>query len=94
MSLVAENIGADGRGRAAALAVGATALSPRAILPWLAGMPISGLGVSIAIRWQAFLLSLKGAKYRVKPEQRLKRTAPTRHKGKDAAGEEQSRKRA
>ncbi len=94
MSLVVENMGAEGRAHMAALTVRATALSSPAILRWLVAMPISGLGVLIAIHWQAFRLFLKGAKYRVKPEQRLKRTTLIRREEKDAGGDEDLRKRA
>lgn len=94
MSLVVENIGVDGRAHVAALTVKATAVSSPAILRWLVAMPISGLGVLIAIHWQALCLFLKGAKYRVKPEQQLKRTTLTRREIKDAGGDENLRKRA
>lgn len=94
MSLVVENMGPEGRAHVAALTVKATALSSPAILRWLAVMPISGLGVLIAIHWQALRLFLKGAKYRVKPEQRLKRTTLTRREIEDAGGDEKPRKRA
>jgi DUF1365 family protein len=94
MSLVVENMGPEGRAHVAALTVKATALSSPAILRWLVAMPISGLGVLIAIHWQAFRLFLKGAKYRVKPEQRLARTTLTRRETEDAGGNEELRKRA
>lgn len=94
MSLVVENIAADGRAHVAALTVKATALSSPAILRWLVAMPISGLGVVIAIHWQALWLLLKGARYRVKPKQRLKRTTLTRREGQDAGGAENLRRRA
>lgn len=94
MSLVVENMGAEGRTHIAALTVKATALSSPAILRWLVAMPISGLGVLIAIHWQALRLFLKGAKYRVKPEQRVKRTTLTRRETEDAGGDENLRKRA
>ncbi len=94
MSLVVENIGADGRAHVAALTVKAAALSSPAILKWLVGMPISGLGVLVAIHWQALRLMLKGAKYRVKPDQREKRTTLARRESKDVARQEELRKRA
>ncbi len=53
MALVVENISADGRHHVASLALQATALSTPAILKWLVTIPISGLGVLIAINWQA-----------------------------------------
>ena len=88
MSLMVENMGADGRAHVASLTVKATALSSPAILRWLVLMPISGLGVLVAIHWQAFLLLLKGAKYRGKPVQREPRTTLMRRETKDAAKEE------
>lgn len=94
MSLVVENMGADGRTHVAALTVKATALSSPAVLRWLVAMPISGLGVLFAIHWQAFRLLLRGAKYRVKPEQQLKRTTLTRREVQDAGGDGNLRKRA
>lgn len=94
MSLVIENIGADGRPHVASLKMKAAALSSPAILRWLVAMPISGFGVLVAIRWQALRLLLKGARYRDKLAQRLKRTTLTRREKEDAGGNEEPRKRA
>ena len=74
MALVVENISPDGRHHVASLALRATDLTTPAVLKWLVAMPISGLGVLIAINWQALGLWLKGARYRAKPEQRAVRT--------------------
>jgi DUF1365 family protein len=41
-------------------------------------MPLSGLGVTMAIYWQALRLWLKGAQYHIKPEQRARRTTLAR----------------
>jgi len=84
MSLVVENVDAQGRAHVASLVVKATALSSPAILRWLVAMPISGLGVLVAIHWQAFWLFLKGARYRGKPAQRSKRTTLARRENSDA----------
>lgn len=94
MSLMVENLHADGRSHIASLQVKVTALSTPAILRWFISMPISGLGVWIAIHWQALRLLLKGAKYRDKPPQLLKRTTLTRREAEDAGGRGELRKRA
>jgi DUF1365 family protein len=54
------------------------ALSTPAILRMLFGMPMSGLGVVIAIHWQALWIWMKGAQYYDKPEQRARRTTLAR----------------
>lgn len=69
MTLVVENIGADGRDHTASMTLRPAALNDRAILKWLVTMPISGFGVMAAIHWQALRLWLKGARYRDKPKQ-------------------------
>lgn len=72
MELVIENLGADGRDHVASMAMDAQPLTSPAVLRWLISMPISGLGVLMAINVQALRLWLKGAKYRAKPLQREK----------------------
>lgn len=95
MSLVVENMNTEGRAHVASLTVRSTALSTPAVLRWLVTMPISGLGVVIAIHWQAIWLLLKGAGYRAKPLQKLKRTTLTRRENQqDAARNERLRRRA
>ena len=95
MELIVENIGADGRNHVASLKVRAAALTTPAILNWLVRMPISGLGVVMAIHWQALRLWLKGARYHVKPEQRARRTTLARpEEGPVHAQHEDLRKRA
>jgi DUF1365 family protein len=74
LALIVENLSGDGRLHVASLNVRAQALTSGAIGRWLAAMPFSGLGVVIAIYWQALRLWLKGARYRDKPEQRTRRT--------------------
>jgi uncharacterized protein len=75
MELVVENFGADGRDHVASMALKVQPLTSTAILRWLVLMPISGLGVVLAIYWQALRLWLKGARYRAKPVQRARRTS-------------------
>lgn len=94
LGLVVENMNPDGRRHVASLSVQPTALTTAAILKWLVVMPISGLGVMVAIHWQALRLLMKGAKYRDKPEQRANRTTLTRPEHAAASGVEDSRKRA
>jgi uncharacterized protein len=74
MELVVENLGASGREHLASMAINALPLTTPTVLRWLVSVPISGLGVMAAIYWQALRLWLKGARYRVKPAQREKRT--------------------
>lgn len=78
LALIVENIGADGRFHVASLNISAAALTTPAILRWLVTMPISGLGVLIAIHWQALWIWARGARYHIKPEQRARRTTLTR----------------
>jgi uncharacterized protein len=78
LALIIENIGADGRFHAASLNADPAALSTPAILRMLFGMPMSGLGVLIAIHWQALWIWVKGARYHDKPLQRARRTTLAR----------------
>ena len=78
LALIIENIGADGRFHVASLNAETAALSTPTILRMLFGMPMSGLGVLIAIHWQALWLWIKGAQYNDKPEQRARRTTLAR----------------
>lgn len=94
MSLVVENIAADGRHHVASLALRATALTTPQILKWMMNIPISGLGVLIAINWQALGLWLNGARYHAKPEQRAKRTTLAQPEDTSTATPEDLRKRA
>ena len=94
MTLAVENIGSDGRQHTASLSVQPVALTTPAILKWLIRIPISGLGVMVAIHWQALHLWLKGAGYRDKPEQRAKRTTLAQPETKSAGASEDLRKSA
>lgn len=94
MSLIVENVAPDGRAHIASLNLQTSALSTSAILRWLVGMPISGLGVLIAINWQALGLWIRGARYRPKPAQRIERTSLTRQDDKAASSTDKPRKRA
>ncbi len=94
MALTVENLAADGRHHVASLNLRATALTTPAILKWLVTMPISGVGVMVAIHWQAFRLWLKGARYRDKPAQRATRTTLARPEETFATATKDLRKRA
>ena len=69
-------------------------LSDRAILRWLVEMPFSGIGVMVAINWQALRLWLKGARYRAKPDQRARRTSLAQPEENRRDSQEDARKRA
>jgi DUF1365 family protein len=60
----------------------------------MVAMPLSGLGVVVAIHWQALRLLLKGAKYRDKPDQRERRTTLARPDNDRAEPTIKPRKRA
>lgn len=94
MALIVENLGENGRFHVASLSLRSRALTTPAILRWLVTMPISGLGVLLAINWQALWIWVKGARYHVKPEQRAKRTTLARPEMDTAATHEDLRKRA
>ena len=94
MALIVENLGADGRSHVASLNVRPHVLSDRAILRWLVQMPFSGIGVMVAINWQALGLWLKGARYRAKPDQRARRTSLARPEENRRDAQEDLRKRA
>ena len=85
IALTVENIAMDGRSHVASLTVQPRALTSARLLKWMVVMPISGLGVMFAIHWQALLLLLKGARYRDKPDQRVKRSTLARPKTKMSA---------
>ncbi len=74
VALTVENIATDGRSHVARLTVQPRPLTSGQLLKWMVVMPISGLGVMFAIHWQALMLLLKGAKYRDKPDQRVRQT--------------------
>jgi DUF1365 family protein len=94
MQLIVENIGRDGRTHVASLTASAEPLTGRAILGWLLAMPFSGLGVLIAIHWQALALWMRGARYHIKPAQRARRTTLARPEDYTAEAPEDLRKRA
>lgn len=77
LELIVENMAAAGRDHVASLLVRPRAASDGAILSWLASLPFSGLGVILAIHWQALLLLARGARYRDKPAQRANQTTVT-----------------
>jgi uncharacterized protein len=78
LGLTVENIGSDGVDHVASLSVAARPLTSGQVLKWMGAMPISGLGVMLAIHWQALRLWLKGAVFRDKPEQRAERATLAR----------------
>jgi DUF1365 family protein len=88
MRLIVENLGQDGRLHVASLHVRPRTLTSGAIGQWLLAMPFSGLGVMIAIHWQALGLWMKGARYHIKPEQRARRTTLARPEANLSSKEE------
>jgi uncharacterized protein len=78
LALIIENIRANGRFHVASLNADPAALTTPAILRMLFGMPMSGLGVLIAINWQALWIWMNGARYYDKPLQRARRTTLAR----------------
>ena len=95
MTVIVENMGPEGRFHVASLNARPAPLTTPAILRWLITMPMSGLGVLLAINWQAFWIWAKGARYHDKPEQRAKRTTLARPEEDQAETQEEDlRKRA
>ena len=94
MALTVENFAAEGRTHVASVNIRAAALTTPAILRWLVQMPISGVGVVIAIHWQALRLWLKRVRYHAKPEQRASRTTLARAEDSQSRAPEDLRKRA
>ncbi len=88
------NFDAEGPQHVATLAVRPRPLTSAQVLKWMVAMPLSGLGVVIAIHWQALRLLLKGARYRDKPVQREQRTTLARPDDEPAAVATKPRKRA
>lgn len=78
LALIVEHLAADGRLHVASLNARSQPLTSAAIGRWMLAMPFSGLGVMIAIYWQALRLWMKGARYHIKPEQRARRTTLAR----------------
>ncbi len=94
MALIVENIGAEGRSHTASLHVRPRALTTAAILRWLVAMPMSGLGVLIAINWQALWIWMNGGRYHAKPEQLARTTTIAKPVEEPARAAEDLRKRA
>jgi DUF1365 family protein len=88
LALTVENHTANDRLHVACLNARAQPLTSAAIGRWLVAMPLSGVGVVIAIYWQALRLWLKGARYHDKPEQRAKRTTPAKPEANLSSKEE------
>jgi DUF1365 family protein len=74
LDLVVENLGDAGRTHVATITSQRREFCDGALLRWLLRMPFSGLGVILAIHWQALFIWLKGAGYRDKPAQRANLT--------------------
>jgi DUF1365 family protein len=94
VSLTVENVNAEGRGHVASLVVKPRRLTSAQVLKWMIAMPISGLGVMVAIHWQALHLWLKGAGLRDKPVQRARRTTLAKPEQTSAGTHADQRKRA
>jgi len=94
LALIVENLEAGGPLHVASLNVRAQTLTNGAIARWVVAMPFSGIGVMIAIYWQALRLWLKGARYHAKPEQRARRTTLARPIENSADAQDDLRKRA
>jgi len=88
------NFDAEGAQHAASLAVHPRPLTSAQVLKWAVMMPLSGLGVVVAIHWQALRLLLKGARYRDKPAQRERRTTLAQTDDGPSATTTKLRKRA
>ncbi|MDZ4761861.1 MAG: DUF1365 domain-containing protein [Alphaproteobacteria bacterium] len=74
LELIVENMASGGRAHVASLLARRRPLNDVSILGWLVRMPFSGIGVVIAIHWQAIGLFLRGARFRNKPAQRPNQT--------------------
>lgn len=94
LTVTVVNFDAEGAQHAASLSVRPRELTSGAVLKWMVAMPLSGLGVVIAIHWQALRLLLKGARYRDKPVQREKRVTLARPEDEPAEETPKPRKRA
>jgi uncharacterized protein len=94
LSVSVVNFDSEGAQHAASLSVQPRALTSGKVLKWMVAMPLSGLGVVIAIHWQALRLLLKGARYRDKPDQRETRVTLARPEDEPAAETPKPRKRA
>jgi DUF1365 family protein len=94
LTLSVVNFDAEGAQHAASLAVRPSPLTSGRLLKWMLAMPLSGLGVVIAIHWQALRLLLKGARYRDKPVQLERRTTLAAPEARRAEAVTKPRKRA
>jgi len=74
LDLVIENLDEAGRTHVATITARRREFRDASLLGWLVRMPFSGLGVVLAIHWQALFLLLKGARYHDKPAQRDNRS--------------------
>jgi DUF1365 family protein len=74
LELIVENIQPNGRTHVASLLARRAPMADRALAAWLIRLPFSGLGVMLAIHWQALRLLMRGAQYHHKPAQLEART--------------------
>jgi DUF1365 family protein len=74
LDLVIENLDEGGRTHVATITARRREFRDASLLGWLVQMPFSGLGVVLAIHWQALFIWMRGAGYRDKPAQRANRT--------------------
>ena len=68
LGVVVESLKDDVRLHMANITARRVAATPSALLRTAVSMPLSTIGVTIGIHWQAFLLWMRGAKYRSKPK--------------------------
>lgn len=95
LDVVVENLEGGQRTHVATITARRREFSGSTLLTWLLKMPFSGLGVILAIHWQALFIWLRKAGYRDKPAQRANRTTlatPPQLAAEPAS--EQTRKRA
>ena len=94
LDLIIENIDEAGRSHVATITARRRAFSDTTLLRWLLRMPFSGLGVVLAIHWQALFIWLKGARYHDKPAQQANRTTLAGPPSAQLLSETAQRKRA
>lgn len=94
LDLVIENLDDAGRTHVATITARRREFRDATLLAWLFRMPFSGLGVVLAIHWQALFIWVRGAGYRDKPAQRGNRSSVAGSAGARAAVETTQRKRA
>ncbi len=94
LELIIENTSDEGRSHIASLLLRPRNLTSGAILRVLGAMPFSGVGVMIAIHWQALVLWLRGARFHVRLPARANAATMVEPAAAPATVEERPRKRA